>query len=81
MKIAVDYDISTIFRDYIYVNGVSPKMCECGLDKMTPAYPSNKLPVGFHYIDVECGGIVTDKKNNAFNWYWEFSGCDDRCEV
>lgn len=75
MKIAVDFNIDTIFREYVYVN--AQKECKCDYDVMLPLLPINKMPTDDWRMCASCGGYLTNNLVREYNRYNGYSGFDE----
>jgi hypothetical protein len=75
MKIEIDFNIDTIFREWVYVKNV--KQCGCGFDVMLPIVPVNKMPSNDWRICVTCGGKLTNNLVSQYNRYNGYSGYDE----
>lgn len=75
MNIEVDFNIDTIFREWVYVK--NSKECGCGFDTMLPIVPVNKMPDSGWRMCVTCGGRLTDSLVSEYNRYNGYSGYDE----
>ena len=76
--IRVNFDISSVFRDYVMVDrGTKKILCTCPIEKMNPIVPVNWKEWGDCRICAECGNTVTDKANRNYNEYYGYSGFDE----
>jgi hypothetical protein len=76
--VEVNFDISSIFRDYVVVDrGTGKILCTCPIEKMNPIVPVNYKEWKDCRICTECGNTVTDEANRNYNEYYGYSGFDE----
>lgn len=82
MNIKVDYDIDTVFREWVFVRTSNNVQCSCGFDKMLPIVPVNMLTkdIGDWRICATCGGVLDNHLVTEYNRFNGYSGYDDELE-
>ena len=75
MTIEVDADISTIFRDYIFVKRNKPTSCGCQVEKMAPVSAVNRD--WQQRICANCNGTISEAAYEANDQYYGYSGYDE----
>lgn len=76
--IEVEYDLSTIFRDYVFVDRKqNQKECGCDPLQMSPAMPVNAKSYKDAHICITCGNQVRDIMVDWYNQYYGYSGYDE----
>lgn len=54
------------------------RMCSCNLNDMSPARMAGAKPnLSFYGLCLNCHGIITYTRNDAYNRHWKFSGYDE----
>ena len=80
MQIAVDADISSIFREFVYVSTKNKRECQCGFDVMMPARAENfkKLTDASTWrICATCGAELSNHLVSEYNRFNGYAGFDD----
>ncbi len=77
-QISVEYDMSTIFSDWIVVDrGEQQKECSCTIEQMMPVMPANAKTYKDGRICATCGNQVRDIMNELYIQYYGYSGYDE----
>lgn len=77
IDIFVDYDLASIFREWVYVRRDKIHYCECSLNRMNYTQPVNIEPDNPNRVCVTCGGVVTPARQDLQNKYEGSKGNED----
>ena len=80
MQIAVDADISSIFREFVYVSTKNKRECQCNFDVMMPLLAvnlKNHTDPNNWRICATCGAELSNHLVSEYNRFNGYAGFDD----